>query len=139
MENPIYERLQGKATDLITRYGRSMALVRVGESVIDPVTDEEVRGPDLVLPVTGVLTEYRDNVIDGTRIQQGDRRVVLTAERKPSIADRLLIAERVVAEWEWEDYWLNIDSQNELPWLVVDVEEKQPATTTIVYILQVRR
>lgn len=118
-DNPIYAELQAEASSLLAEYGRPMVLYRAGESVIDPVTDEEVAGPPVELPCMGIITRYQANLIDGSRIKSGDRKVILTAEQAPQMSDKLVI--------------------DGVSWVLVDIDTKQPAQTVLVYILQVRR
>lgn len=118
-ENPLYTELQAEASVLLAEYGRPMLLRRPGVSTIDPVTDEEVSSPPVDQPCTGIATSYQTNLIDGTRIKSGDRKVILTAEQPPQMADTLVI--------------------DGTSWTLVDIDTKQPAETVLVYILQVRR
>ena len=138
-ENPLYAELQAEASALLAEYGRSMKLVRVGLSDIDPVTDEEVRGPDLVFDATGILASYHQNLIDGSRIKAGDRKLILSADEPPLIEDKIRIFDPALTEWERDPFWDDKNTKVGETWTVFDVEAKQPAETVLVYILQVRR
>lgn len=138
-ENPIYAELQAEAIALLAEYGRSMKVVRLGFSEVDPVTDEEIRGPDYIFDAIGINASYHQNLIDGTRIKSGDRKLMLSADQPPLIDDKIRIFDPALTEWERDPFWDDKNTTVGETWTVVDVEAKQPADTVLVYILQVRR
>lgn len=76
----------------LSNHGRYMTLRQIMTQTYDPATGV---APDTDTDVTvfGIVTAYKDREIDGTRIEQGDRRVVLQGsglEAVPVEGDRII-------------------------------------------------
>lgn len=106
-------------TDLLTQFGTAFVLARDVGGSIDDVTGAVVAGTPADQVVTGLLKVYPDKLIDGTRIQQGDRLLVIDASVQPLHTDRPVI--------EGEE------------WSVVSIETANPAGIPLAYFIQVRR
>lgn len=116
-----YEGLQGKASRLLTERGRSMVLRRRVSGAYDPATGSA--------PVTvsdsacaGATFPFPALLIDGTRIQVGDLKVLLAVQGltfEPAIGDELLIGGAAHQ--------------------IKSVQPIGPDGTVVIYRLQVRR
>jgi len=113
-----YNRLANTATRLIIKYGQSLLLVRSGNSV-DPVTGVATSGSGISYKIMGILQTYPDNLIDGTRIKQSDRLVIIDGSIAPLLTDKIKVENQ-----EW-----NIES----------LKTSNPAGTKLVHFIQVRR
>lgn len=119
-----YDSLQATVYSKIVRYGADMTL-RVGShrdynAAIDAITE----GIDDYV-VQGIFTEFSEGDIDGTRVQTGDRRILLHA--LGGIPDSL---ERV------EDLKI-IDSDDRL-WNIISIKPLSPGGITLLYKVHVR-
>jgi hypothetical protein len=105
------------AKALLDKRGQTVKIVRSGDT-IDPVTGDVTEGVDTVYKPKGVLTNYNDADIDGTRIVKGDRLLILDATTEPKTSDKPII--------------------NGAEWTVVAIESINPAGTPVAYKVQVR-
>lgn len=85
-----YAGLQSTALSLLTSKGQDVTLRQSAGSAYDPTTGTStVTYTDTVLP--GVVTGYKQSEIDGTLIQQGDKRVILPSTITPKSGDLIVI------------------------------------------------
>ena len=78
-----------------------------------------VAGTETTYSPKGIVLEYDDALYNGSRIVQGDRRLVLDDTVAPLMTDELTIAGEL--------------------WKIIAIEDKTPAGVPLVYSLQVRR
>lgn len=114
-----YDDMAQVAIDLLTEFGATITLPRTTGASIDPITGVETSGTDATVTTTGILKRYPDSMIDGTRIQTGDRILILTSEQTPTTDDTPTIG-----------------GEN---WTVVNIETVSPAGTNLVFFVQVRK
>jgi len=114
-----YDNMGSTALGLLVKFGQSITLAReTGESV-DPITGAVTAGTDASVTTTGILKLYPDNMVDGTRILDSDRMLILSNEQVPQPTDKPLI-----------------DGEE---WGVVNISTLSPAGTDVIYKVQVRR
>jgi len=75
--------MQAMATELLTEFDERIGddrimLIQPGEKVWDDIEAEYVFGADVETPLVGVAVQYDESTIDGTTIQAGDIKLVLT-------------------------------------------------------------
>lgn len=114
-----YGNMADTTVRLLTKFGASVTLQRYTGRSIDPVTGAITAGSDASVVTTGVLRPYPSNMIDGTRILETDRELVITNEQIPQPTDKP-----------------TMDGQE---WAIVGITEMNPAGTVIAYKLQVRK
>lgn len=114
-----YSDMAATALELLAEFGTSITLKRSTGSSIDPTTGATTAGTDTSVITTGMLKKYPDSMIDGTRIQSGDKELILSSEQVPTTTDKPLI-----------------DGEN---WTVVKIDTVSPAGIPLVYFCQVRR
>lgn len=120
MNTAFYSGMSATAARMLGDKGQQMTLRKRTPGTYTPGT--AVTQTDADHTVTGAVFAYPAVVIDGTRIQVGDKKVILAAEGmtvEPDTGDTLLIGST----------WNNI----------VAVKPVDPAGTAVVFILQVRR
>lgn len=83
-----YSDMAATASRLLAKFGAPVVLPRETGGSIDPITGEETPGTDDTQTTTGLLKKFPDKLIDGTRIQVGDRVLVLDASVEPLMTDR---------------------------------------------------
>ena len=115
-----YERMQQTAARLLKQYGAPITITRTVK-VIDPITGVQTGAADTTYTPNGILRSYDDSLIDGTRILEGDRELVVEAGEGyvPTMRDRPTVDSQLLR--------------------IINIMEKRPATTPLVYFLQVRK
>lgn len=114
-----YAKMAATAKRLLTRFGNTVSIVRTTGGTYDPVTGAETPGTETTYAPKGVLLKYPDRLIDGTRILQSDRKLILDDTIVPVADDK-----PVVQGEEWN---------------IQNIMTISPAGTPIVYEVQVRR
>jgi hypothetical protein len=115
-----YADMAATALALLAEFGTTVTLPRTTGGSTDPVTGEVITGTDATVTTTGLIKPYPDRMIDGTRILQGDRELVLSNEQEPLPTDHPTIG-----------------GEN---WAIVGIRTVKPdGATPVVYFLQVRK
>jgi len=114
-----YSGMVATASRLIAKFGAAITVNRTTGETIDPVTNVATGGTPVTLSANGIIRRYPAKMIDGTRIEQGDKEVVLD----PSVT--MLI-----------DDTLTIDGDD---WNIMDINTVAPDNTPLVYFIQVRK
>jgi len=68
-----YAKMATTALSLLTKFGKSITLVRETGGTYDPVTGATVAGSDASVTTTGLIKPYPDSQVDGVRILSSDR------------------------------------------------------------------
>ncbi|HGI9867215.1 TPA: hypothetical protein ACJVS1_004804 [Salmonella enterica subsp. enterica serovar Montevideo] len=104
---------------MIKKYGYTLSLVRPAGVGIDPKTGDRLADASpQIFTVTGIDQQYKQSEIDGTVIQTGDKKILLTAETAPEQGDHLT------------------DGVNR--WNIITITPVKPAREVLLYSLQVR-
>ena len=119
MSSAFSRKMAGVSTRLLTKYGSTVSLVRVGSKVWDSNLGEYVFGPDTTLPLAGVPVPVAVGLINGTTIQAGDMVVKADSAAEPRMEDKVSFAG---AQWS-----------------VVNIERKMVNDQTIAWFIQVRK
>ena len=114
-----YSDMAATANALIAEFGAPITLKRKTAGTLDKVTGIETGATTSTLTPNGLVTQYKANVIDGTRIQGGDRLVILDNSQTPVMTDQVLVG---------VEYWN-----------IVDIVSKNPAGTELVHLVQARK
>lgn len=115
-----YTDLRATAAALLTDKGQSMTLTKRTSGTYDPATGAATV-TEATYSVTGAVFDFPAAVIDGTLIQQGDKKVlisVLGLSVEPDADDSLTIGGTAHQ--------------------IVQVKKLSPAGTTVLWTLQVR-
>lgn len=123
----LYTDLQGVATDLIGDFGQSVVLTNISAGTHDPVTGAITAQSTTTQTVNAVVFEYtlRESGLqygDGLQIEQGDKKVLISADdltAAPTLKSKITIAGTV--------------------WRVMNIKETSPGGVSILYELQVRK
>lgn len=114
-----YAKMAVTARRLLTRFGQSITISRTTGATYDPVTGVTTPGTTTAFTPKGVLLKYPDRLIDGTRILQSDRKLILDDTVAPEMSDKPLV-------------------QGE-EWTIQDIMTVSPAGTPLIYEVQVRK
>lgn len=116
-----YPNLSATAARMLGDRGQRMTLRKQTPGAYDPATGvATVASADHA--VTGAVFDFPALLIDGTRIQVGDRKVLLAAQGlavEPDVGDLLLVGSTLLH--------------------VIAVKPLAPAGTPVIYTLQARR
>ena len=113
--------MQDDAAALIAEEGKSLTLRRAVAGAYDPATSSaEITATDVT--VKGMILNYRDSQRDGTLVQSGDRKAVLTAKGLSDAPQQNDVI---------------IDGSDELN--IVGVSRIEEAGVPVVYVCQVRK
>lgn len=83
-----YEDMAAVAVELLQEFGAPVTFPRESGGSFDPITGVETPGSDDSETTIGLVKPYPEKLIDGTRIQMGDRMLVLSPEVEPSMDDK---------------------------------------------------
>jgi len=119
MSDDFYIKLSETAAGLLLRFGKTITIVRYEGRFNDPVTGVLTEGTRTEIATTGVVINYEDKDIDGVRIIEGDRLVVVDNSEIVSPSDRIVF-----------------DGEE---WRVIDNKQAKPANINIVSFIQVRK
>ncbi len=115
-----YTAIGQKIIAALVKAGNPVTLPRTTGGEIHPVTGFVVSGTDATVVTKGVLRNYEDRMIDGTRVLSGDRELVLSNEQAVKASDKPIIGGE--------------------QWAIVNIRTMKPdGVTTLVYFCQVRR
>ena len=116
-----YGDLANTAHELLSEFGAPAQLVRAGEdAAYNPDEGTTTVPVEAASDVTAAVFEYPERMIDGTLIQQGDKRVLMSVQStlEPRNADAFT--------WFGTTY------------TVVNNKKLSPAGENVLYVLQVR-
>lgn len=114
-----YAKMATTALKLLNKFGQDTVLVRSAGNSVNPITGAVTVGTDASVTMTGLIRNYKDDVIDGARILSGDKELVLSNEYEPTLTDRVTIGSET--------------------WSMVGIKTIKPASTVICYFCQVRK
>ena len=114
-----YAGMASRAADLLERFGTTVTLSRTSGQTFNPVTEAATGGTTTTLTTTGVLIPFKDALIDGTRVQSGDRMLVIDNSVAPAVTDKVLVGS--------------------VYWNILDIQTASPAGTALVYFVHVRQ
>ena len=84
-----YDDMADVATDLLTEFGKPVTFERVTKT-FNKITGKDTARTVANFSTVGVELSINQRLIDGTRIQSGDRFVIVDSSYSPSMGDRLL-------------------------------------------------
>ena len=83
-----YDRMAATVTRLLTEYGTAVNIVRPALN-FDNTTNKPSSGGSTVIASTGVFRSIARRLVDGTRIQSGDRELVMVPDVEVRMGDRI--------------------------------------------------
>ena len=109
-----YARMKVTASELVDRFGQAATIVRL-------VASGDAYDPTLTatnLPCKAVVTSFKRHEIDGTLVQQNDRKILVTGDNEPKPDDRFTV--------------------DGLTLTIMSVRSVRPAATTLLWEVQAR-
>ena len=87
-------RMRGVADKLLNKFDErdvKIKLLRASEPVYNSTSGEYEFPEDIEIELTGVVTPFDSSMIDGTTIQSGDAKLIITSEHQPKHPDKILL------------------------------------------------
>jgi hypothetical protein len=119
MSAAFYNEMAGVARELLADFGATISITRTTGRVESDITGAVTSAGSVAtyLP-KGILKEYNNMQIDGSKIQTGDKLLVLDDTVLPLMTDKPIV--------------------NGKTWNIMDIEIKEPAGIPLVYLVQIR-
>lgn len=86
-----YAKMAETAKTLLERFGSTIEITRTTDATYNPVTGASTPGSSDTFRPKGVLLKFPDKLIDGTRIKQSDRRLIVDDTLEINLNDKPLI------------------------------------------------
>lgn len=126
------------ATDMLTEFGQSIVITRPSLNFSN-ITNKPVSGGTVSLATVGLFTKIDRSLVDGTRIQDTDRVMVIDASVSPRMGDLLDVSGMVTPESVGAAPGIILSPGQALSWTIVAIKDINPAGTPVCYFVQVRR
>lgn len=84
-----YQLMQARTTRMLRQNGTEYSVIRKGSVTV--IGGVEHKTDDIQFTATGVKTDYAPGEIDGTVIENGDVRIVFTAEKEIKTGDLIVV------------------------------------------------
>ena len=133
-----YAEMATMATELLTEFGRSIVLTRPSLNFSN-ITNKPVSGGTTNLTTIGAFTNIKRSLVDGARIQDAERVMVIDASTEPRMGDLLDVSGLVAVEAVGAAPGTILSAGQAVAWTIVAIREINPAGTPICYFVQVRR
>lgn len=133
-----YDEMASMATELLTEFGQEIVLTRPSLNFSN-ITNKPVSGGTTNLTTIGVFTNIDRSLVDGTRIQDTERVMVIDASVSPRMGDLLGVSGMVTPESVGAAPGIILSPGQALSWTIVAIKDINPAGTPICYFVQVRR
>lgn len=133
-----YSEMADTATDMLTEFGQSIVITRPSLNFSN-ITNKPVSGGTVSLATVGLFTKIDRSLVDGTRIQDTDRVMVIDASVSPRMGDLLDVSGMVTPESVGAAPGIILSPGQALSWTIVAIKDINPAGTPVCYFVQVRR
>ncbi len=136
----LYDSMAATVTRLLTQYGTAVNIVRPALN-FDNATNKPTSGGNTVIASIGVFREIARRLVDGTRIQSGDRELVMVPDVEVRIGDRIDVSSigDTTATTVGGAPGIILGAGVAGSWAIQEINEVRPAGTILAYIVRVRR
>lgn len=135
-----YDRMAATVTRLLTEYGTAVNIVRPALN-FDNATNKPTSGGNTVIASIGVFREIARRLVDGTRIQSGDREIVMVPDIEVRMGDRIDVSSigDTTATTVGGAPGIILGAGVAGSWAIQEINEVRPAGTILAYVVRVRR
>jgi len=135
-----YDRMAATVTRLLTEYGTAVNIVRPALN-FDNATNKPTSGGNTVIASIGVFREIARRLVDGTRIQSGDRELVMVPDVEVRMGDRIDVSSigDTTATTVGGAPGIILGAGVAGSWAIQEINEVRPAGTILAYVVRVRR
>lgn len=133
-----YSEMADTATELLTEFGQEITITRPSLN-FDPVANKPTSGGTVNNTTVGLFTNIDRSLVDGTRIQDTERVMVIDASFAPRMGDLVDVSGAVAAESVGAAPGIILSAGQAVAWTIVAIRDINPAGTPVCYFVQVRR
>ena len=135
-----YDRMAATVTRLLTQYGTAVNIVRPAPN-FDNTTNQPTSGGNTVIASIGVFREIARRLVDGTRIQSGDRELVMVPDVEVRMGYRIDVSSigDTTAKTVGGAPGIILGAGVAGSWAIQEINEVRPAGTILAYVVRVRR
>ena len=135
-----YDRMAATVTRLLTQYGTAVNIVRPALN-FDNTTNQPTSCGNTVIASTGVFRTIARRLVDGTRIQSGDRELVMVPDVEVRMGDRIDVSSigDTTATTVGGAPGIILGAGVAGTWAIQEINEVRPAGTILAYVVRVRR
>ena len=135
-----YDRMAATVTRLLTEYGTAVNIVRPALN-FDNTTNQPTSGGNTVIASIGVFREIARRLVDGTRIQSGDRELVMVPDVEVRMGYRIDVSSigDTTAKTVGGAPGIILGAGVAGSWAIQEINEVRPAGTILAYVVRVRR
>ena len=135
-----YDRMAATVTRLLTEYGAAVNIVRPALN-FDNTANKPTSGGNTTIASTGVFRNISRRLVDGTRIQSGDRELVMIPDVQVRMGDRIDVSSvgDTTATTVGGAPGIILGAGIAGSWAIQEINEVRPAGAILAYIVRVRR
>jgi len=117
MSDAFYNKMAKTAAKLLRKFGKEFVIVRNIDRSVDNITGVVTAGTTTTFRPNGIVVEYTTAEKRDSRIEQGDRKLILDNTVIPLMTDRPTVDGKM--------------------WTIKDIERSEPAGIPLVYFVRV--
>ena len=135
-----YTDMADTVSELLAEFGTAVNIVRPALN-FDNTTNKPTSGGNTVIASTGVFRSIARRLVDGTRIQSGDRELVMIPDVQVRMGDRIDVSSigDTTATTVGGAPGIILGAGIAGSWAIQEINEVRPAGTILAYVVRVRR
>ena len=135
-----YTEMADTASELLAEFGTAVNIVRPALN-FNNTTNKPTSGGNTVIASTGVFRSIARRLVDGTRIQSGDRELVLIPDVQVRMGDRIDVSSvgDTTATTVGGAPGIILGAGIAGSWAIQEINEIRPAGVLLAYVVRVRR
>lgn len=135
-----YTDMADTVSELLAEFGTAVNIVRPALN-FDNTTNKPTSGGNTVIASTGVFRSIARRLVDGTRIQSGDRELVMVPDVEVRMGDRIDVSSigDTTATTVGGAPGIILGAGIAGTWAIQEINEIRPAGVLLAYVVRVRR
>ena len=135
-----YSDMADTASELLAEFGTAVNIVRPALN-FNNTTNKPTSGGNTVIASTGVFRSIARRLVDGTRIQSGDRELVMVPDVEVRMGDRIDVSSigDTTATTVGGAPGIILGAGIAGTWAIQEINEIRPAGVLLAYVVRVRR
>lgn len=135
-----YTEMADTASELLAEFGTAVNIVRPALN-FNNTTNKPTSGGNTVIASTGVFRSIARRLVDGTRIQSGDRELVMVPDVEVRMGDRIDVSSigDTTATTVGGAPGIILGAGIAGTWAIQEINEIRPAGVLLAYVVRVRR
>lgn len=135
-----YTEMADTASELLAEFGTAVNIVRPALN-FNNTTNKPTSGGNTTIASTGVFRSIARRLVDGTRIQSGDRELVMVPDVEVRMGDRIDVSSigDTTATTVGGAPGIILGAGIAGTWAIQEINEIRPAGVLLAYVVRVRR